>query len=61
MSNPAKAVEALSVLPEEIREDVAMIIEQYGHLEHKTLLRPCTKNTPPTPKRADCTNESKAS
>ncbi|MEW6526394.1 MAG: restriction endonuclease subunit S [Spirochaetota bacterium] len=36
--DPAKAQEALAVLPEELQQDAAQIIETYGDLDHNALL-----------------------
>jgi len=38
VTDPARAEEALATLPEDLKEDVATIIETYGDLDHNALL-----------------------
>lgn len=39
VTDPARAEEALAALPEDLKEDVATIIETYGDLDHNALLK----------------------
>ncbi|QXD15777.1 hypothetical protein GQ464_002180 [Rhodocaloribacter litoris] len=39
VTDPVKAEEALAALPDDLKEDVASIIETYGDLNHNALLK----------------------
>ena len=52
LADPERAEQALAELPDDLKEDAAAIIENYGSLDHNALLRTVYENYPAYAKKS---------
>jgi len=60
LADPAKAEAALSELPDDLKDDVAAILDTYGDLDHKALLKTVYEKYPAYAKKSRARNSKKA-